>query len=82
MDNKYVRLAHEAADVALAARVPGEYWVEFLPFLKYIPDWVPGIRFKEHAKSGGRIWRRLWNEMFDEVKQDLVSGGTILTSSD
>ena len=41
-NDKYI----EAIDAALKASVdsmtPGRYLVEILPFLKYIPTWVPG----------------------------------------
>ena len=29
------------------AFVPGRYWVEFFPFLRFVPAWVPGAGFQK-----------------------------------
>lgn len=42
MADEYVSLANTAVEGIAAARVPGLYWVEFLPVLKHVPAWVPG----------------------------------------
>ncbi|PLB51998.1 putative cytochrome P450 oxidoreductase [Aspergillus steynii IBT 23096] len=36
------------------AAVPGCWVVDMLPFLKWLPDWCPGAKFKQ----SGRKWRR------------------------
>ena len=73
MDNEYVHLAHDALDTAAIIRVPGAFWVEFFPFLKYLPDWVPGTgRFKDYARRGSQLWKRMHHEPYDTIKQNLV----------
>ena len=54
------------------AFVPGRYWVEFFPFLRFVPAWVPGAGFqKDFAK-----WRHAaeWvrNVMLQKTKNGMV----------
>ncbi|KAG9001351.1 hypothetical protein FRB90_011635 [Tulasnella sp. 427] len=52
--------------------VPG-YTVDMLPFLRYFPEWLPGMGFKRD----GALWRAQVDEIkqstFDAVKTDLAS---------
>ena len=72
LDNKYIRLSRDAFEAASLTRVPGAFWVEFIPSLKYIPDWVPFVPFKIHAKRGKDLWTRMRDEPFDFAKQNMV----------
>ncbi|THH18493.1 hypothetical protein EW146_g2521 [Bondarzewia mesenterica] len=52
----------------------GTYWVNFLPVLKYVPEWFPNAGFKRKAT----VWRE-WadeflNKPWDAVKSNLDSG--------
>lgn len=31
------------------ALIPGRYWVDFIPLLKYVPSWMPGAKFQRVA---------------------------------
>lgn len=74
MDNEYIHLSHDAFETASTIRVPGAFWIEFFPLLKYLPDWVPGTgHFKKHAKRGTKLWTRMHHEPFDSIKQSIVS---------
>lgn len=53
MDDPYLKLATQAMDVMAASRMFGAWWVEFLPFLKYVPSWAPG----SSAVRYGAQWR-------------------------
>lgn len=48
-----VDLADEALDQFSRACSPGTWMVDILPFLQYLPEWVPGMTFKKTA----RHWR-------------------------
>ena len=41
-DDEYVGLIEAALRASTDAMTPGRYLVEVLPFLKYVPTWVPG----------------------------------------
>jgi len=48
-------------------KVPGAFWVEYFPLLKYIPSWVPGAHFKKIAEYYKPIVETMINQPFDEV---------------
>ncbi|PPQ70878.1 putative Dimethyltryptamine 4-hydroxylase (PsiH) [Gymnopilus dilepis] len=69
--------ATQLANEGLAiASVPGSFWVDSLPILKYMPSWFPGAEFKRKAK----VWRESTDHMinmpYEKMKklmvQDLV----------
>lgn len=72
MDHSYIRLVQDSVIAASVTRIPGAFWVEFIPFLRYLPDWIPGTYSKKHAKHGKLLWERVRDEPFDTVKQNLV----------
>ncbi len=51
MNDEYVVVAQDALTGVNVAGVPGAFWVEYFPFLKNIPGWVPGVTFKKFAKQ-------------------------------
>ncbi|KAF8632679.1 hypothetical protein AX17_004811 [Amanita inopinata Kibby_2008] len=56
----------------------GRFWVDFvpavIPYLKYLPGWVPGYRWKAQAEH----WRKASNfveySSFEAVKRDMENG--------
>ena len=71
-DDPYLALAEEAVQTVSAAIVPGAFLVDFIPFLKYIPAWVPGAGFQTTAKNYFEIQRRFRNEPFDAAVKNIV----------
>lgn len=58
-----VSLVDEAVDVINRAAIPGEYLVELLPFLQWVPDWMPGAEWKRMAKQ----WKKITDEMLEKT---------------
>jgi hypothetical protein len=56
-----------------AAGVPGRFWVEILPVLKYVPHWMPGAGFRRWAIEHREASRRALNNPFQEVYEAHVS---------
>ncbi|KAG5650874.1 hypothetical protein H0H81_010674 [Sphagnurus paluster] len=54
-DDPYVTISHRAFESLNVASVPGAFLVDFLPILKYVPNWMPFASFKRRAKE----WREL-----------------------
>ena len=54
------------------AGIPGSFWVDLFPILKYVPSWFPGAGFQKKAAG----WKKLINEMaerpFHHVQEQLV----------
>ncbi|KIJ28806.1 hypothetical protein M422DRAFT_269857 [Sphaerobolus stellatus SS14] len=60
-NDPYIHIAEEALNAAGEAGVPGRFMVDMIPWMKYIPEWVPGASFKKQA----RIWRKYILDMVD-----------------
>lgn len=54
------------------ASEPGAYLIDTIPWLKYIPDWIPGARFKEDIKAFRQSRERLYDVPYEFTVQDLV----------
>ncbi|KAL1738205.1 cytochrome P450, partial [Schizophyllum fasciatum] len=55
----YVRLADEALQGVVRAGIFGSFVVDYLPWLKHIPAWIPGAAWKRQAQ----LWRSKSKEM-------------------
>jgi len=53
--------------------VPGTYLVDMLPWLKYIPEWVPGAGFQRRAREWSALAMRMADLPFADAKRRIVS---------
>jgi hypothetical protein len=71
-DDPYISVAEEAFKGAAEAGMPGAFWVDLFPILKYVPSWFPGAGFQKKAAR----WRDFTNTMADKpfhhVQEQLV----------
>jgi hypothetical protein len=71
-DDPYISIAEEALNGVAKAGIPGTFWVDFFPILKYVPSWLPGAGFQKKASR----WREAINAMaekpFRHVQEQLV----------
>ncbi|KAF8656961.1 hypothetical protein AX16_002316 [Volvariella volvacea WC 439] len=76
-NDPYIELSQKALASLTENGVPGRWLVDALPWLKYIPDWMPFAEFKHKAKE----WRKLAKDMvevpYQAVKKDVLSGNCI-----
>ncbi|KAF7797713.1 hypothetical protein EIP86_008913 [Pleurotus ostreatoroseus] len=72
-DDKYITIARDALYAMNVAGNVGTFLVDFIPQLKYVPEWLPGAGFKKQARE----WRGYTQEMvsapYRAVKSALVS---------
>ncbi|KAH8986095.1 cytochrome P450 [Lactarius akahatsu] len=61
-DDSLVRVADEATNQLNVLLSPGLFAVDFLPFLRYIPEWFPGGGFHKIARE----WRHTLFDMTDK----------------
>jgi hypothetical protein len=54
-DDPYILNAEEALYGLAEAGIPGTFLVDFLPFLKYVPNWFPGATFKRKADRWNKV---------------------------
>ena len=48
-DDPYISLAEEVLSGLAEAGIPGTFWVDMFPILKYVPSWFPGAGFQKKA---------------------------------
>ncbi|KAI0693293.1 cytochrome P450 [Cerioporus squamosus] len=58
------------------AFVSGRYYVEFLPFLRYIPAWVPGAGFQKDFAEWRYAAEWVRNVMVEKTREGMVDGKT------
>jgi cytochrome P450 len=78
-EDPYIMAAQDILEKMTVASIPGTYWVDFMPILKYIPDWLPGASFKRRAKE----WKAAVSKTVDtpfQVAKNSIANGTNLPS--
>ncbi|THH27824.1 hypothetical protein EUX98_g6368 [Antrodiella citrinella] len=79
MDDEYVILAQRGIEGISQACIPGIYWVEYLPFLRYVPSWVPSTTSRQLADKYKPYVLGVRDKPYQEVK-DAVDNGTATPS--
>ncbi|KAK7022937.1 hypothetical protein VNI00_016827 [Paramarasmius palmivorus] len=69
-----IDMAQRALQSFDEAGVPGAFWVDYLPILKYVPSWFPGASFKRKAREWAKDVNQLVNMPFYAVKSNLAKG--------
>ncbi|EPQ60724.1 cytochrome P450 [Gloeophyllum trabeum ATCC 11539] len=70
----YVTLADDALGALGKAGIFGSYLVDYLPFLKHVPEWCPGACFKRQAREWRKLTRAMVDIPFTEIKQKMAAG--------
>lgn len=73
-DDHFVTIAEEALRVGSAAGAPGKWMVDSLPWLRFVPEWVPGAAFKRRAREWSKKLYDQSLEPHDFVKKQIVQG--------
>ncbi|KIJ05829.1 hypothetical protein PAXINDRAFT_20939 [Paxillus involutus ATCC 200175] len=80
-DDPLVGLAHTANSQLSMASMPGLYYVDIFPSLKYIPSWFPGAGFKRKAKKYAAVLHDLVEIPHNYVKSQLAAGKALQSLS-
>jgi len=72
-DDPHLALAEEAVQTVSETVVPGAFLVDFMPFLKYVPEWMPGAGFQKTAKKYFEIQERFRSEPFGAALKNIAS---------
>ncbi|KAG8743731.1 hypothetical protein FRC10_011513 [Ceratobasidium sp. 414] len=78
----YGHIAKEDLVILTAHQATGYYvqgfmcyfWVDYIPLLRFLPDWFPGTGFKRLGKEVKALLDRFANEPFDEVLGQMYRG--------
>ncbi|KAF6766308.1 cytochrome P450 [Ephemerocybe angulata] len=72
--DKYVELAAQVTAAITKAGPFGTFKVDYIPWLRFVPSWMPGAGWKREALESRKKARQLLNEPFAQAKADLISG--------
>lgn len=73
-DHPYITNAETALGPILTSSSPGKFIVDFLPFLKHIPAWMPGAGFKRQAQEWSKIILAMRDLPFAEFQEKVTRG--------
>ncbi|KAH9478027.1 Cytochrome P450 monooxygenase 98 [Psilocybe cubensis] len=73
-DDPYIRTAEQGVHPLVAAGVPGAFLVDVLPFLKYVPEWMPGAGFQTKAREWKKLALNMVEIPFAAAKRNLANG--------
>lgn len=71
-NDPYMQLAEQSMAYNIIAAT-GRYWVETIPWLKFVPVWVPGAGFQRVAQKARKIMEEAIDIPFEDVRKAMVS---------
>jgi hypothetical protein len=71
-DDPYIDAAEEGARALFTVAIPGTFLVDSLPWLRWVPEWMPGAGFKTKARQWKKTAEVMLNDPFDVTKSDMV----------
>ena len=71
-DDPYLAIAEDALDGVNQAAIPGAFWVDLFPILKYVPSWFPGAGFQKKAAYWRELNAAVIEKPFRYVEEQLV----------
>ena len=75
LNDGYVMTAQKAVEGLSQTHIPGKFWVEYFPWLRHIPSWVPGSSARKFGEQYYPAVRALRDDRFDVVMNDVVGLG-------
>ena len=72
LDHEYFTISEKAVKAMDTYRFPGTFWIEFFPWLKSLPAWVPGSTAQRFAGHYSPTIRALRDKPFGEVVGNMV----------
>ncbi|KAI0347291.1 cytochrome P450 [Trametopsis cervina] len=67
-----VSAVNAAVETLTTSTTPGAWLVDVLPFLRHVPAWVPGARFKRTAAEMREVIERMADEPYEFVKRRMA----------
>ena len=71
-DDPYITIAEEVLSGLAEAGIPGTFWVDMFPILKYVPSWFPGAGFQKKAARWREGIMAMSENPFRHVQENLV----------
>lgn len=71
-NDTHVQLSEVGLDAIVKTANWGSYSVDFIPWLKYLPEWFPGMGFKKEAARWRQLSEAMVNKPFEYAENMLV----------
>jgi hypothetical protein len=71
-DDPFIALSEQAVKGLNECGVPGTFWVDLFPILKYVPSWFPGAGFQKKAAHWRALNASVKETPFRHVQDQLV----------
>lgn len=72
MENEYVALLEAGGKSFGPSKVPGAFWVDNFPLLRYVPAWVPGAAARKFGKHYKPQVLAMRHRPFEDTRQAMV----------
>ncbi|CAA7260722.1 unnamed protein product [Cyclocybe aegerita] len=69
-----ISVAERAMEVAVVGAQPGNFLVDLIPALRYVPDWFPGAGWKRFAALGKKLTDQMIDLPFNKTVEAMKSG--------
>jgi len=73
-DDNFIESGDKAITAMTNSMFPGAAIVNAVPFLKYLPSWVPGSQFQRQAEECQKLTREMLDLPFEVVKRNMARG--------
>ncbi|SJK99774.1 related to cytochrome P450 CYP2 subfamily [Armillaria ostoyae] len=73
-EDDMVALVNRAMEELSVASSPGQFLVDIIPILRYVPEWFPGAGFQLKAKQWAQDLRNMVNVPYEMVKRQAEKG--------
>ncbi|KAF8678666.1 cytochrome P450 [Rhizoctonia solani] len=73
-DDPLVRDSATLVEIVTTLAIPTSFLVNFIPWLKYIPEWFPGAQWKRNIIQWRHLKKRVINDPYEWAKAQIVSG--------
>lgn len=76
-DDPFIELVERVTKMVLGPGLPGSSLVDYFPFLRYIPSFLPGGHFQRHAILAHRVHEDMLDRSFKFVEEHRAAGDAI-----
>ncbi|KAI0740350.1 cytochrome P450 98A3 [Earliella scabrosa] len=78
-NDKYFAMIERLAEVGESITVPGRFLVEAIPWLRFVPSWLPGAGFKRYAAAAKQDILYTVDYLFGTAKDAMVIKDSFVT---
>jgi hypothetical protein len=77
-NDPYIKIVEEAVTSISELLIPGAFFVDIIPILKYVPEWFPGAKFQRKAAVMREHAVKVRNATFAATEELMVCGSSPL----